>query len=511
MSKRQTDSKPERREALSVAAVLAVFLLVETLLYRQHWFPLTHAETDGLDYLTFAAGPLLRAHAFHGPGYPLAIRLLHLLSGVGVFEAAKLVSLVSGLGFLIVGWRLMRACTTGKQSALAVALLALSPVTLCAAGSILSDMLGAFLGLAALALLSVPRRRSRAQFVAAGLCAAGAYLTRYVYLVTLALPLLVLLADREPQPARAKVERCVSFLLAFLLATAPWLAFLLQEKGNPLWSENHLNAAFKLFLGGRDWTTFPSVREYGGWYDVVMADPSLFVRGWLQTMLELPGVLLGAIPWLGVPAGVVGCFVWHRSLNRRAVVWLAFSGIYALVLSLVWLEGRFLLVLLPVAAALVAAGLQAGLALLPPGWHRSVVPWLTAACLLVVAAASAPTVRDYFQDQALEYKAAAEWLAALNTPDASVMAAKPHLTYLSGMHRLGFVGRKAKSASLDDLPQILAKARPAYLVYDARFAGKKFPQFSVLLDPRRNPFPDLLQPVFETDAPLKVVIYRVTP
>ncbi|MFQ5905558.1 MAG: hypothetical protein ACE5JA_03205, partial [bacterium] len=136
---------------------------------------------------------------------------------------------------------------------------------------------------------------------------------------------------------------------------------------------------------------------------------------------------------------------------------------------------------------------------------RAVAAVVLLALLLFISAGQIP---GYFADQPLEYRAAADWLAQRVGGEASVMASKPHIAFFSKSRGISFRSHRLQDAGIEDIPEILAKANPTYFVYDERYAAVEFPQFRTLLDPHRNPYPDLLNPVFRTDSPRRLVIYK---
>lgn len=500
-----------------VLALLLAFALVELLLFLQHTDPLARAESDGIDYMMAASAPLFQANPFHGPGYPLAIRTVQ-LTGVDAFSAAKLVSLSFALLFVLDCWVLFASFMGPSEALLATAITAFHPLTLELGVTIMSDMMAAALFLTAIVLLVTPQRPGMGGFALAGVCAGACYLTRYVYLFGILLPLVLLALSGEARDKfRTKLSHVGLFLAGFLLMTAPWMAFLYQTKGNPLWNQNHLNVAFKMYRQGQGWNLFPSEEQYGGLADVIRSDPRLFVKSWTKTFAELPKRMLDLIPGVGA-IGAVGFFVWVARFNHRKAILLALTAMYGILVSMVWLEDRFLLPLLPLFAAFLAGGLCAipskletsGFGACTGALLRRIPLRLTAVAgtLLFLVFLSAHRIPSYFADQAPEYRRAGEWLSARTPENASVLSAKPHVAFFGGASFLYFRTYRLQDARLEDLPNLLERIRPSFVVFDERYTSVEFPQFRAMLDPDTQPLSFLLRPVFTVEEPKRLVVYE---
>jgi hypothetical protein len=226
------------------------------------------------------------------------------------------------------------------------------------------------------------------------------------------------------------------------------------------------------------------------------------------------------IPAVGA-FGALGFFFWLARMDRRKLLLLLLGGVYTLAVCLATLIDRYLLPVLPLAASWVAAGLLAvpvtisgrGLPFPLGGWIgrfplRAAVIGVMAVlqCLVLVKA-----VPVFFRDRPVEYQAAAAWLASRSGPEASVMASKPHVAFFGGLRNISYrYDVRLQDHRLEELPAILEKVKPTYLIFDQRHAAAEFPRFRALLDPHTNPYPALLERVFDVDSPKRLVIYRYT-
>jgi len=496
---------------------LVLFLLAEAVLFHVHTFPLVRGETDGIEYMQASEGPILQAHPYHGPGYPLAIRSVRAL-GVGPFAAGKAVSVAAGLAFLASTWLVLRSLDRSVQANIAVLLLAVQPTVLSAGALVLSDMTAAALCLGGLACLLAPARPLGRHFAAGGVLMALAYLTRYIYLVGLVVPMALLLLGGRPRGGPSRLLLVGAFLAAFLLAALPWSVFLWRAKGSPVWNQNHLNAAFKVYGSPRrDWSRFPTAERYHGWADVVLADPPRFAGAWLGTLARLIPELSRQMPVVALLA-LIGLLPWARRWSAAKGAFVIVLTCYALACALAWIEGRYLLPLLPLLAILVASGLT----LLPdgtvgegkesPGRFLARFP-LRAVAVALAAALLAGTSVWYLRAKLVadlpdEYAQAAAWLAASAPEGSLLLAAKPHIAFFAGLRHLGFRKQGLEEARIEDLPRLLARTGADFVVYDQRYGAAEFPDLSPLLEPGTNPLPDVVERVFRVDLPRALVIFR---
>lgn len=502
------------RDRLLLGLIAAAYLVVAAVVGYQHTMPLM-TETDGVNYMLRAEGPFFTIDPFHGPGYPMAIKAAKLL-GMGTFAAAKLASVVFGLVLLLVLHRLVATFSNAAQALTASALTVFSPLFLLMSTAIMSDVMGAALALCAIALFVVPARLTLWHVIAAGICVCAAYLTRYAYAFLLALPLLVWMLRARRWKLRDGLIAIVVFLAAFELFGLPWFMYLKMEKGSPFWNLNHLNVAFKIFYDAASWRDFPSETDYAGWWDLFTISPSLFATSWWQTARELPAHLQELLPGSGL-LGIAGAVVWCVAMTRRKAVFLIASALFFVLVSLVWLKGRFFLFLLPITATFVAAGF----ALLPaqvPGVDESRrfgrriarIPLRAVAVvlfLIILGVNSNRTIETTRANAPVEYREAGEWIRAHSNGEVSVMAAKPHVAFYAGARHIDFWENGVARMRAVDFAELLLRIEPDYLVFDVRYAYHQFPRLQHLKGELHEPFSGLLNLVY-TAGDQRVYVYE---
>jgi len=476
---------------------------------------LVSAETDGiLYYIPWSRASLFQIEPFHGPGYAAAIKLVSLFQH-DPFAAAKLVSILAGGMFLVSAWFLIRSIGTLAQSVCATTLLALSPVVLQYSNMIMSDMLAASLFLNGCALLIVPARPRRINWLIAGCCCGGAYLTRYPYITALVLPPLALLLYADAQPRRRKIRRALLFYGGFLCVALPWMCWLYQQKGNPFWSENYLNVAFNLHGYEGGWNNFPTSEQFKGMGDVVARDPLLFARSWIRTaFVDIPRTLCNLIPGTGPGIVLCGILVFLLNMSRRRAVLVGVVCSYWCALAVVWVDDRYLLPIVPIicfAVTDMVFAISVRLEKLPILSRRGlpVGIFIVLPLLVVEGAHCRPgQFAHLFSGMAPEYQTAARWIAGEHRPNTTVMAAKPLIPYLSGTKYINFRALGVQRATLGDFGRIVQEAQPTFVVFDEIYGSVQFPLLRPLLDPSIQTPVGNLRPVFTVDSPRRLVVYE---
>lgn len=499
-----------------ILLILIAFLLCESYLFYYRSMPLTLGESDGIEYMQGATGPLFKIDDFHGPGYNWAIRLVH-WTGLDIFSSAKVVSIFFGALFLVATWLLLFSVVGTPNAIISTLLISANSVFLFPSTLILSDIMAASLMLMGLAVIVASKDARAKVFIFSGALCGLAYLTRYIYIMALAAPVLWLLfSPRSP----GRLQRALLFYASFILVTAPWLVFVYREKGSPFWNLNYLNVAYAMYAperltaGGYAAAFKP---HFQGLLDVIRSYPGLFIKNWARNIFYLPWTSLKMFSLAGI-FGIVGFFFWLKDRNWKKWFIGLIMLMYCLFLCMVWLEDRYLLLILPLTASFIPSGILAlsGTILLPslkrvslkslrvPVRHVVAVIFVTALAIM-----AAVNVRPYFDDEAPEYAIAAQWLSTqAKYGNVSIMAAKPHIAFLSNSQNRDFRDCMLQYVGEADLPQMLKVVHPTYFVYDERYASIVFPQFRRLLNTETNPYPGILEPALTIDSPKKIVVYK---
>jgi len=504
---------------LIVLGILALFLLLEIIIYFYHSYPLTRRETDGIGYMLRAQGAVFQPHSYHGPGYPVAIKML-MFSGLNAFSSAKIVSILFGLIFVWVSWKILSQFSDRREAILGTFLVAFNQHVLLASNYIMSDMMAASLALSSVAFL-VLKQENRWGYFLAGILGACAYLTRHVYIVISVFPLLIcFISYQRGSSFLRSVKFLMFFYVGFLVVALPWWIHLYILKGNPFWSRHHLNLAFAMYNMNEaklSWTRFPSINEFENLFDVIRSAPALFIKNWLNNLKDVPLRILLLFHSFGI-LGALGSFFWLRKLSVEKFKFLIFCLIYAGFMSLGWFDFRYYLILVVLSASFLTTALfnipqitttSDSLNRLYRALQKiSLKKVMIFIAIIMIPLNSLVKTSEYLLYIAHEYVAAANILKKNQSEPMSIMVAKPHIPYYLGAKYLEYKAYNLQDATIEDLPKILERAKPDYFIYDHRYAKVEFPQFSIFLHPKRNPFPEILQFEFLVNVPLRIVVYK---
>ncbi|UCG50922.1 MAG: glycosyltransferase family 39 protein [Candidatus Latescibacterota bacterium] len=335
-------------DRLPRAHVFVFFLLIAmailgTFLFVSHYYPVVGGETDGVFYM-MRSSTFFSVDPYHGPGFPWAIRVVRFF-GVPPFPAAKLVSMISALLLLIAVYRLFATMSRPGEAAVATYVLALNPLFLIYSVAIMSDMLALALVFWVLAILFSHEGTRPSRLFLAGVIAGMAYLSRYLYLFLLLVPvLMVVFRIHDTEPRRGFLRRIGCFYAGFLVFTLPWFVFMIRETGDPFFNLNHLLVAMRMYVPKLDFNKQPKLEAYPSLYHVIASDPKKFLHSWLVDLRQLPRGLLELVPNLGV-ISAFGALAWIVRITRKKAILLVVTLLYSLVICIVWLFDRLFLFL----------------------------------------------------------------------------------------------------------------------------------------------------------------------
>jgi 4-amino-4-deoxy-L-arabinose transferase-like glycosyltransferase len=365
-----------RANRSTVGAALAALVLFAGLAlfgFRCHGVEETgSAERDG--FVAQAERVLhgeLPDDPFRPPAYPCVIAAASRLLGDAPdapFVAARLLSNLAAAALAWIAFAMGRRLAGGAggtlAGALAMALVAANSATWIEGQHVTTDLPFAALAAAALlAALAWLERPGLAAALAAGLSFGCAAAIRGNALLLLPGLLAAWSIGRRAAPSPRRFgELALAALCALALLVPNWL---LRERvfGDPFHDENWKNLAWKLH-GYPDWARFTAIADGGGFFAILAREPGAVVAGAFRELVQLAksglAELLGSrVHVLAALAGAWLC-VRARGGGRRPgdALWLLASVALftAGVATAFFAWGRFLLVALPVVAALTAAG-----------------------------------------------------------------------------------------------------------------------------------------------------------
>lgn len=506
-----------------IICIVFLFTCIEIILFHFHSLPCVRFETDGIGYLERAQGTLFQAAPFHGPGYSFVIRFIHLF-GPDLFSSAKIASILMGIIFVFSSWIIVLNLSTREAAILSSIIVAFNYTVIRNSIMIMSDMMAASLFLSSFVLIVFPTSEKKWKFFLAGFLGGLAYLTRHVYILIILIPFFQLFFNSSKNILKTHLFKILFFIIGFATITLPWCIFLFKTKGNPLWNLHHLNVAFSMYRGFDGWNSLPTEAQFSNIVDVIKSNPDLFISNFLNQLFQLPWNLIHLFPWTGI-LGSIGFFIWIKDLTPQKLLYLIACLLYGCAISLTWFEDRYYLPFIP----LIGASLSQGLLLIPETISTSnitktlnlsinVIPLrksILVITILIQLIYSFKSVKYYLHDQSIEYLKTAEQLENYDLQNASLLAAKPHFAYFLSQNKhpvkiTEFRDNEVKlqNVKLNHFPEILKNIKPTYFIYDERYSGIEFPQFNIFLDPKRNPYPENLEFLFQIDDPYKVVVYK---
>ncbi len=322
-----------------------------------------------------AAPCVLRADGFYQLGYPFLLWLAKPLTHGDAFAAGRLIAALCAALLLLatagLAWRIDWAARAGTAP-VAVAILALSPLTVQYGLYVGTDMPFAAAWALGLVALLVPLRHSLVTaLLAGGLCAA-AFLVRHPGLVLLPFGWATLWLLQPPEHPLDRRRRFVvrdvpwgllaSFTIGWLVAAAPQLLVNVVDTGRPLYSQQAKNIWLAVY-GNTDYSgRWDEASNDVGLRDIVLADPWRFFGNWGRNLVAFIasgaedtrefgralGLRLLAVPanWLA-PVGL-GLWVWRG--DRRARLMATATGLYVVGVSVGFVLPRFFLPVAPIFA-----------------------------------------------------------------------------------------------------------------------------------------------------------------
>jgi hypothetical protein len=288
-------------------------------------------------------------NGFRGPFYYLLLGVSAAIFG-DAFTVGKLLSVLgAAAGIRIVGELLRRLWNpmTGFCGAL---FLAASPTYLEFSFRASTDMVFFPLFVGSILLLLGPERPTARHWMAAGILAGAAWLTRYNGLALVPGALAVAVLVLRP-PARS-ARLFGGFLAAWLVVMLPWSLFLWSRTGDPFWNNNYQNVAIEVY------TSHPGMAQQGRFMgdvgfaslaEVWAVQPLRFLRAMGQNLIEhfwgdvrqLVGIPWAVVAVLGIAVG------WRSWLRRRNLAFVAVLILTYLALLPVFYSPRFMIPLLP--------------------------------------------------------------------------------------------------------------------------------------------------------------------
>ena len=488
---------------LCAAAASLVTSLVLLLLYRELSGP-----GDQIGYYEQAANLLPYNDHYYGPGYYIALRALHDVTGLSWFMTGKLLSWISAFGFLYFTYRFLAALLPPVAAWLSFVLVALNPTVIGESYSSLTMMFGAALLMLSIWLTVHTSSDRVAPWFLVGLVFGFAALTRFQSLGFVA-------GAAAGACALASVPWSMRLRIAGVMilgAAAPitlWSVVLLLTQGYIPANHNfvHLTYALGKF---KSFNEVPDlVRTYGSVWGVVTSDR--FAAARIVAFAVKRAVLFPfyvGFPLLFLSAGFLLPGALRLVTQRDAYApWLG-AFVSGLVLTGIGSDHllHYYTVIVPFAALLVAQALISLRSSAPGVAER--VGW--AGLLLTTLVWGTARIRsDFLGRHWSEFTVARAWI---ERRDQQALVSSTALS-LKHSSRFPFIDLNALLAprEWDQVVDRLRAAGVQYLVVTERHEVDEFPQFAAMLEDVPTQVPPGLRRDTLITSPKRLGIFRVMP
>lgn len=507
-----------RAPGAALPGILLVVATIAGLALRLQYLSLQEViGTDGVWYAILGANllhgrgytdPTGAISTFYPPLYPLTIGLFSLVTD-NLELAGRLSALVASIALVPVTYYLGKATFDRRVAAVAAVIVALLPALAENGVLVLAEALYTLLltggALAVITGLQARGARPALWYALAGGCLAGAGLTRpegYPYAPIFGLLILaVAWRDRRQAGLRHLATPVIAFGVAYLAVLAPYLVFMRQQTGQWQLSgkvATNVVVAYRGAMAEEEnyFALNPAGTGIGGFaadtdslFETIRRSPAGFVKHYRLALVDEARLLSDTLSPILFALLVPGLAfsAWPRGQRLARVALLALLAQLAL-LPIFFLDQRFLLPMMPPLAVLAGAGvvMLASRVAGPVGpWWRGTVAWSGAILfawllwfspLLLIG----PLGNYNRWNQALESKAAGEWLRANAPPGQVILSRKPYVTFYSYP-----TGNRLVEMPLGSLDTIVAYGRrqgAGYLVIDERSLAHYRPALIPLLD-----------------------------
>jgi hypothetical protein len=499
----------------SAAGALAVTISLSSSLVLLIENRVLSGPGDQLTYYRQAAQLLPFTDHFYGPGYFVALRVVHDLTGLEWFAAGKLLSWISAWMVLLCTWLLARNLLGREPALLVVTLVALNPVFIDQSYSSLTAMFGAALALAAILATTLAASSCSPVWFLCGLVFGLAGLTRFqnnALLIGALTGTLILPAMRVP----ARLARAAWLAAGGVLPIVLWSALMHIIQGAPPENYNyvHMTIALGEFESFLDVPTL--LRKYGNMWDVLTADRIAPVRIAAFAAKEAVKFPFGigfhlvflAAAWV-VPGLVAVCL--RRSHHGP---WLG-AFLCGLLLTGIGSRGwlHYYVLFLPFTAILVIVAIRAaeGLPFRGP-WWPSALRWVSPSCAIVLVSTAAwspfMVTASFQQNNWAELEPARRFLIENMGSDTVVCSTASSLVYGTSLR---FIDQNAiiRPQETGHLVERLREHKVTHFVVTERHSLYEYPDLKPLLQDH-VPSPLLgLRREFLVTAPMRLAIYRV--
>jgi len=494
---------------IEIVIILSFMVMTGLLVFLHNDFYLA-AETDGIGYLKRSSDPFHALSLMHGSGYSVFIWMIKKI-GISEFCAGSIVSWISGIVYLGLSLLFLKHVFPNGSYVWGLIVLAITRPVIIGSYIVGSDMIAAVFFLAGLYLFILAGKKRYHYLLSAGVCIGIAWWVRPVYLPWIILFLAVQTSLGIKRKDRQMVIDSLVFVAGFSLLAVLWCFCYRAQTTVWPFSYNHIHfaaAALKRVPGNTaQWPPLDS------WTNPWSVDGKLWPYLLINAVTVSKQYCIWFIRWSAFVI-VPSVIMIYPKLKHRSIAISAFLS-YFLIMSVSFYQERYLLPILPVCTGFLGGFLAMKQSKLAQSKiFKSVVQrwshFLIIVKVLLVVVLSIHLYNGFQKlqnDSAPEYRHAVQYLQINAQPGQTVMAAKPHIPYLSDLNHIDLSGVTGSRDPVEALKHLIDTRNLSWVILDQRYAVKKVPGFHRFFI--ENPLKDVLIPVFEIEVPMKIIVYEV--
>lgn len=434
------------REVWKLIFIIACYLFAGMIALKFHAI-LSSFERDGTEML-FDAERIFTGQGYNSDfwpfGYMASIAFLKLVTGMDYFTSAKMITLFSGAGVLVLTYLVARRVFTEKVAVLAVLILATNHFFFFHSFLVEMDMLYSFLFL--LSVYFLVRGDEWKDFLLSGAVAGISYMVKYGTYALFPVVVAVVLISIFDRGLIDSLKKAMVFFAAFFIFSSPWLINNTIRNGSPFYSKHYVNVAWGINrpqpLTFEYWGEYFRLnREYSSMKDV-LADTKKFMGNWLGNIRNLPVNIYGILFVMGyfLPAAFLLSL---KKLDRRRLILILATMGYLCLVTIAYTWNRYLIPLMSIFSIYIAFCIfeilpeTFSLRRLIKGFSFN-MPFracIVAILLLISVIKSYGVVTEFFKpgnEELYEYRDAGEWLKGKLTKDDWIMVPQPQAAWFAG-------------------------------------------------------------------------------
>ncbi|MFC1693462.1 ArnT family glycosyltransferase [Candidatus Latescibacterota bacterium] len=472
--------------------VLAViyFGVMSYYTFRYHKIGRLGVETDFYVELVPQAKKLLSGqfsplnYGAKGPLYSLLLSGMYLVIR-DYFNAGLLLNLMSSGVFLITVYFLVKMMFNSITAVLVMFAVSTNFVFQSYTFRAGSDM--PFMALCVLSMYFLFRERGIRDIALSALCGVCAFLTRYngAFIAMGAMFYLALVGGSM----RERMKRTGIWIGIFILAGLPWFVPNWVATGSPVYNENYINVMLEFYALGEDGVMYDNwtdalPKQFTSLGDIFFYNPIHFFKSmtmnvfkhFFSDMRDLLGWGIGIFVILGF------IMFWFESVEKKKLVYFSFGLFYFLILTLVFYNLRFSLILLVFYVPLAVWPFTVNK-------KRKFSRYFSYTAIIILSIvllnysynATSSTLNEIKNPPAFLNELKDLGVALKKTkPDTSkkITARVPHVAYFSG---LDFTVFPVEPETVEDLVEVCMENDIAYVVYTGIEADAR-PKLRVLLN-----------------------------